>query len=298
MKIISASFFAIAAFLIAVTPAYALGISPTEFNLKDVLPDSQIPLEVTISRPRSEGQYEVTLDVTGSVAPLLSLPATDSLVFKDGEKRLLVPFILDTKGITSGSFEGVMAAHVGAKGDQASGSPTELRVTAIVRVEITNEEKVSWAVSNSDVRWDAEKGQLALNYIIDNTGNVPVRPSAVRLHLLDYKTKQVDLGTLELSPAAEKTPPYSRQNYEVYSAQSIEPADYYYTVEYLDDQGTVVHTQGPSLFQGIVALPESTFQKVLKDPRLPLAAVVIVFGVLAVATFLKKKKKRSLFGRR
>jgi len=165
-------------FLVELTNASILGVSPGNINFEDVLRGGYAERIVYVSLG-SEEEVRVLLEPRGEVADWLNFSEEEFWVSKDSPKNLLVS-VLPPEDIPNGNYTG----HIRFSVDPLSSDIEEGRAVGVIRtvidvtinVEVTDIQYLDCRARNFQISTIEQGEDIVLSVDVLNRGNVRLRP--------------------------------------------------------------------------------------------------------------------------
>lgn len=166
---------------------YAMGISPSSFDIKDILQHSSIPQTINFSRNNPSEDESAFIDTLGDAAEYIRIPNKGKFVLPKGSENTPFIFYIEPGALAPGSYEAAIRVRQDPDAKSGSGTSARSAMTMLVGAEgrirftVTGEAKEILAYNQPMFR-NTEIG-LAVPYSfrIVNSGNVDARPSRVEI---------------------------------------------------------------------------------------------------------------------
>ena len=197
-------------------PAWGIGQITSPIVQEDLLQGQEFKVE--IQPYNSEESVQIfDLSTNGAVAGWAKFYATDDLEFKTpitevsvqprAYARAMAVFVVP-EGTPNGLYNGgvAVAARAPEKGVGEEGSNTSVvaRVTRKVRITVTDQENIAFAVQVIPASFDVPNGgSLEVRFIYENTGNVNIRPDT-RLKIIELESGRVVHEAIYIYPSDEE----------------------------------------------------------------------------------------------
>lgn len=181
------SFFAVVYIGFAHT-AHALGVTPSEISVSDILRNSSQTAYVTLSKENSQRSKEMTYstEVRSDYPGVLKIESEVSI--PAGSISAQIPFTIDPGTLANGSYSAILVFHEkGASTDSISGAGAAVTPGVAVRVGFTvgGEEHVSYEVRDLQVSPTETDDAVPIEFTIINSGNVSWRPEYAEIVFAD-----------------------------------------------------------------------------------------------------------------
>ncbi|MBI4147724.1 hypothetical protein HY490_00365 [Candidatus Woesearchaeota archaeon] len=243
-------------FLIVLSTVNAIGISPPRIIAEGMNRGTQIEKLVFLSGVNSRD--EVTIAVEGEVASWVSVDRELRFTVPDATPEIPLVFrIAVPQDKPNGKYTGT-ARLTSASRTPLTGQQTSVSVVAGVTlsfdVEVTGEQVKAYKITSVTLPPTSEQAPITLIITIDNTGNVAVKPSLVKLMIAD-KFKQSLLSSANLT-ATNAVAGHTKGNITLVVPQHLKPEEYWARVEVYD--GTTVKFSQESVLEITTTQPAQT----------------------------------------
>ncbi|GEM_PF-7022361 len=192
--------------------ALAIGIAPSMINFDNMRNGQKQAVEMTLMRTDPTGAVNFNISVSGEAAQFIDLPANSFYLSADA-KNGKYTFYINPVGASNGLHTANLL-FVGSSGDVKkgeTGSVMKIGVGARVNFTITENQIKNYTISNVYLATVEEGGAPFLNFYINNSGNVEVRPDKINYKVQDvtdganFKTGQILADEMNFTPPWESS---------------------------------------------------------------------------------------------
>lgn len=211
------------------------GITPPYVRNDTLRPGSEFTQEVVIVRSDPDQDLDAKLQ--------MNVPGFDSWITPDrgldfilpkGQQQTVVRFNVKVPtNAKLGDYRGSIRISTGPAGAQASGVSIALGAQLDVYLKVRDEifdfavrrVQISDAEESTKKLWLEYPGKVTFSMNIENTGNVPAAPYAVRLEVYDIAGRQV-LETTKSTNSMQKILPFTSRMIDAYIPTFLPPGSY------------------------------------------------------------------------
>lgn len=167
----------------------AVGITPVEIDVKDILPRSSIEKTFFLSRENPFADEYADVTVSGTVAGYIKIPNNGKILLPKGVYNTPLKFRIEPGSLGEGEYTATLnaipAAAPNARGQEGSGMSLIAGAQGRIRFSVSTNEIENLSISTPIIR-NSEEGQiLAIGYQLNNLGNVDARPTNIEVSFTD-----------------------------------------------------------------------------------------------------------------
>ncbi|MBM5789933.1 hypothetical protein FJZ23_02505 [Candidatus Parcubacteria bacterium] len=270
--------------------SHAFGITPVQLDFGSLLAGTQGTKTFSLVRQEADVQERVELRLTGQATQAVVVP--EEVMFPVGATQIDVPVMVDASRLAVGDKVRVEITAI----LQSLASQTDITILPSLSVAITgsvtDKPTSAFTVRQASVSTARVRQPVPLTLVLQNDGNVPVKPSRVELAFAPWPSQEPEVFEQVLGEALNELPVFGFETQRV-DVQTALPAGHYNTFirVFGDASDEPVYVSDP-IFLQIAASP---FVQWLSGKSAPPVLAVSLIGALCVscACLWRTRARRS-----